>query len=136
MALDAARARLLVAGALAARGDSQEAAAALRMARLMSESVGATLLTRQAVSQRRRLAALAPRVREAGRHAGLAALTSRERQVGDLVTEGLSNREIAARLHVTDKTVEMHVSNVLAKLSVPSRAAAASVIARAPFQAG
>jgi DNA-binding NarL/FixJ family response regulator len=131
MVLDSARARLVAAGELAARGDVPDATAELRTARLIADACGARALARQALSERRRLAARAPRSRETRRRAGLQALTDRERQVGALVSEGLSNREIATRLHVTDKTVEMHVSNVLAKLSVASRAAAAGLIARA-----
>lgn len=51
-------------------------------------------------------------------------LTDREREVLDLVARGLTNPAIAARLHVSDKTVRNHVSNVLSKLHVNDRAAA------------
>jgi DNA-binding CsgD family transcriptional regulator len=50
-----------------------------------------------------------------------AALTRRERQVAALVCEGLTNRQIASRLYVTNKTVEMHLSKVFAKLNVTNR---------------
>lgn len=50
-----------------------------------------------------------------------AALTRRERQVADLAGEGLTNREIAAALFVTEKTVEMHLTHVFAKLDVRNR---------------
>jgi len=48
-------------------------------------------------------------------------LTSRERQVVDLLGEGLSNKEIATRLHIAVHTVKSHVHNVLEKLALRSR---------------
>ena len=48
-------------------------------------------------------------------------LTEREREVLLLVATGKSNREIADRLCITEKTVEKHVSNVLGKLMLVSR---------------
>jgi DNA-binding NarL/FixJ family response regulator len=60
-----------------------------------------------------------------------AALTRREQQVAFLVSHGLTNRGIAERLHVTDKTVEMHLSNIFAKLGVSTRTEAAAILIRA-----
>jgi two-component system nitrate/nitrite response regulator NarL len=48
-------------------------------------------------------------------------LTKRERQVIDLLGEGLSNKEIAGRLHIAIHTVKSHVHNVLEKLALRSR---------------
>jgi DNA-binding NarL/FixJ family response regulator len=48
-------------------------------------------------------------------------LTSRERQVIDLLGEGLSNKEIATRLHIAVHTVKSHVHNILEKLALRSR---------------
>lgn len=48
-------------------------------------------------------------------------LTTRERQVIDLLGEGLSNKEIAGRLHIAVHTVKSHVHNVLEKLALHSR---------------
>ncbi len=48
-------------------------------------------------------------------------LTNRERQVIDLLGEGLSNKEIATRLHIAVHTVKSHVHNVLEKLALHSR---------------
>ena len=48
-------------------------------------------------------------------------LTNRERQVIDLLGEGLSNKELATRLHIAVHTVKSHVHNVLEKLALRSR---------------
>jgi non-specific serine/threonine protein kinase len=55
----------------------------------------------------------------------LAVLTHRERQVADLLAHGLSNKDIAARLVITQRTAETHVENILTKLGFTSRAQAA-----------
>ena len=56
-----------------------------------------------------------------------AGLTRRQAQVLDLVSEGLSNPEIADRLCISSKTAEHHVSAIIARLDVASRREAASV---------
>ena len=48
-------------------------------------------------------------------------MTARERQIVRLVAQGRSNREIAAELVVSERTVEKHVSNILSKLNFQSR---------------
>ncbi|GAA1055371.1 helix-turn-helix transcriptional regulator [Agromyces luteolus] len=63
------------------------------------------------------------RERGAGRY-GDRPLTGREVEVLRLVTRGITNREIASELHLSEKTVARHLSNIFAKLDVPSRAAA------------
>jgi len=51
-------------------------------------------------------------------------LTDREREVLTLIAQGLNNNEIAARLHITSKTVSNHISNIFNKLQVADRAQA------------
>ena len=60
----------------------------------------------------------------------MSALSEREREVADLVALGASNPEIAARLFLSRKTVEHHVSNALAKLGLHSRAELAAQVGR------
>jgi DNA-binding NarL/FixJ family response regulator len=66
--------------------------------------------------------------RRGPREAGV--LTRREREVLALLAEGLTNREIAARLFLTPKTVEHHVRSVLRKLGLRSRTEAAAYAVR------
>jgi len=61
----------------------------------------------------------------------LSALTNRELQVAALVGNCLTNRAIARRLSVAEKTVEMHLSNIFRKLTVSSRTELAALMIRA-----
>jgi DNA-binding CsgD family transcriptional regulator len=56
-------------------------------------------------------------------------LTRRELEVAALVSEGLSNKRIAARLGISQRTAESHVENILAKLGFGSRAQVAAWVA-------
>lgn len=58
------------------------------------------------------------------------ALTAREREVAALLTEGLTNGEVALRLFISTKTASVHVSNILAKLGMRSRSEVAAWAAR------
>ena len=59
-----------------------------------------------------------------------AALTNREIEVLHLVAKGMRNKEIAAELKISDETVQGHVKNILAKLSVHDRTEAVAVAIR------
>ena len=65
------------------------------------------------------------------RRSPLPELTTRELQVLRLLAEGLTNRQIAGRLVVSEHTVHRHVTNILRKLDLPSRTAAAAQAVRA-----
>ncbi|MGW3399978.1 response regulator [Streptomyces hydrogenans] len=61
----------------------------------------------------------------------LAALSERERSVLELIGEGLTNRQIAKRLYLSEKTVKNHISRLLGKLGVERRVQAAVIAAQA-----
>ncbi|MEV4919233.1 response regulator transcription factor [Streptomyces tirandamycinicus] len=63
--------------------------------------------------------------------ARLAALSEREREVLDLIGEGLTNRQIGKRLYLSEKTVKNHISRLLSKLGVERRVQAAVIAAQA-----
>jgi DNA-binding NarL/FixJ family response regulator len=56
-------------------------------------------------------------------------VSSREREVATLAAEGLTNRQIATRLHVSVRTVESHIYRACTRLGLPDRAALAAAIA-------
>lgn len=55
------------------------------------------------------------------------ALTAREREVLELVAEGLSNKAIASRLHISDQTVKFHVASIAGKLGASNRTEAVRI---------
>jgi two-component system nitrate/nitrite response regulator NarL len=57
----------------------------------------------------------------------LAALTDRERQIMHLVSEGLSNKEIGRRLHISDGTIKVHLHHVFQKLEISNRTVLAAL---------
>jgi DNA-binding NarL/FixJ family response regulator len=61
-------------------------------------------------------------------------LTRRELEVAFVVAEGRSNRDIAAQLFISQKTVEYHLGNVFGKLGVTSRTQLALALVRMPPQ--
>ncbi len=92
---------------------------------------GAVRLRDEAARELRRLGRRAgARRRRAPGGEGLAALSGREREIADLVAEGNTNREIAAHLFLSEKTVESHMTRLFAKLGVSSRAEVAEAVGR------
>jgi DNA-binding NarL/FixJ family response regulator len=86
------------------------------------EALLAPAITRRLIAE---FARLGPR--QPPRSDGLEALTPRETEILGLVAEGLSNREIAEQLVLSDETVKTHVSHVLRKLGLRDRAQAVVV---------
>ena len=70
------------------------------------------------------------RLRRPAQQDELSRLTEQERRVLDLIGEGLSNRQIAERLFLAEKTVKNYVTSVLAKLGMERRTQAAAWVAR------
>jgi two-component system, NarL family, response regulator DevR len=60
----------------------------------------------------------------------LAALTEQERKILELISEGLTNRQIGERMYLAEKTVKNYVSNMLSKLGMSRRTEAAAYAAR------
>jgi DNA-binding CsgD family transcriptional regulator len=113
---EAARVRVLVARACEALGDQEMAAMELDAARRGLEELGAGPdLVRLAERGRRR---------SRGGAATPGGLSGREVEVLRLIAAGRTNREIAAELVLSERTVDRHVSNIFAKLRVSSRSAA------------
>jgi DNA-binding CsgD family transcriptional regulator len=113
----AARAKLVEGVARAAAGDKAAGVAALREAERAFDSFGA-LRWRDLAT--RELRALGHRVVRASA-TGEDGLTGREREIAELVAAGRTNREVAAQLVVSEKTIESHLRNIFAKLGVSSR---------------
>ncbi len=121
---EASQARIELATSLAATGrtDLAEREATTAMDRLLG--LGAVAEAERA----RRL--LEVSIRGGGDRPGAPAVTRREREVLALLAEGLTNRQIAERLVVSEHTVHRHVTNILRKLDLPSRTAAAAYAVR------
>ena len=63
-------------------------------------------------------------------------LTAREAEVLQLLTDGLTNRQIGRALFISEKTASVHVSNILGKLGATTRTEAAAVARRQGLLAG
>jgi ATP/maltotriose-dependent transcriptional regulator MalT len=118
---ESALAQLDLARALEALGRPDRALEQALAACDVLEGLGAE---REAVRAGKLVAALGGRS-EALKRAGL---TAREAEVLGFVAEGLSNRQVAERLTVSEHTVHRHLANVYAKLGVSSRAAAVALV--------
>ncbi len=93
-------------------------------------AIAAHLLERWGGTRVEELAALQRRLGGGETVEGPAELTPREREVVTLLAEGLTNGELATRLFISPKTASVHVSNILAKLQMTSRAEIAAYSVR------
>lgn len=108
--------------------DRQRAIEAFTQAAELAGRIGAASQARLAGQALRSLGVRAWRRGRATRGDRLDALSEREREVTQLVAEGQSNREIAEALLVSPKTVERHLTNVLAKLGLRNRTELAALV--------
>ena len=115
--LEHTRALLELGSALRRRGRRVDAREPLLRALEWAEERGAAPLARRASEE---LRACGARPRRSAR-SGPGALTPTERRIAELAAHGHSNREIAAKLSVTTKTIEWHLGNAYRKLGVRTR---------------
>lgn len=87
----------------------------------LAEEVGAKTQGRLAAQELRRLGVRAWRRGVEAHGAGIAGLSLREVEIAGLVASGLTNREVAQLLRISPRTVERHITNVLAKLGLRNR---------------
>jgi ATP/maltotriose-dependent transcriptional regulator MalT len=125
-----ARARALIGTALGRLGETAAAILELESAERALFLFGALREADGAAQELRRLGRRQPRrTRGVARSRGIGILSAREREVAMLVAAGKRNRDVAAALFVSEKTVESHLARIYDKLGVRSRAALATIIA-------
>ena len=124
--LDALPSRLCAGRALAALDRRDEAEAELRGVAEEAARREAWRFRDEAASDLRRLGV---RLKAAAGRGG-DELTEREREIAALVAEGRSNKQVAAALFLSEKTIEHHLSRVYGKLGVRSRTELAAAFAR------
>ncbi|TMR26014.1 LuxR C-terminal-related transcriptional regulator, partial [Actinomadura geliboluensis] len=98
-----------------------------------SDLVGAvrTVATGQSLLDPRSTARMLHRLRNRqDKQDPLQHLTDQERQIFDLIGEGLTNRQIGERLYLAEKTVKNHISSIFAKLGMSRRTQAAALAAQ------
>ncbi|TQM09324.1 AAA family ATPase [Pseudonocardia kunmingensis] len=125
---DHARARLLYGEWLRRQRRRQDARQQLDAAAETFHALGARPMLERARREQRLTKAPARRATAAG--TGLATLTAQERRVAQLAAGDLTNREIGARMRISDRTVGHHLSHVFAKLGLRSRRDLAAMLGR------
>jgi DNA-binding CsgD family transcriptional regulator len=115
--IEQAHARTALGGALRRAGRRSEARQPLREAVEIALAKGAGAIARTAHEELLATGAKPRRLRQSGTEA----LTATERRVAAMAAEGLSNREIAQALFVSEKTVETHLGNTYRKLGINAR---------------
>jgi len=125
-----ARVRLELATSLIALGRNDAARRETEAARAVFLELGADLEAARAEALLSRLGEQRPADVVGAPQGPLGELSRRELEVLALVAEGLTNQEIAERLVLSEHTVHRHVTNILRKLKLPTRAAAASLAGR------
>jgi DNA-binding CsgD family transcriptional regulator len=129
----AAVSRTLAGRALAQLGDHERAVAELETAAAELQRCGAVRYRDAAERELRRLGHHIHRRTRPGKlnGAGIESLTERELQISRLVVDRRTNREIAAELYLSQKTIETHLRNIFRKLDADSRVDVARTIEQA-----
>jgi ATP/maltotriose-dependent transcriptional regulator MalT len=127
---ETAQVRLELAATVVSMGRQREARREIEAALSAFQELGAAGEAARAEAMLSRLRGARRAVPPGTAEGPLGALSKRELEVLALVAEGLTNREIAERLVLSEHTVNRHVANILHKLALPSRAAAASLAGR------
>jgi DNA-binding CsgD family transcriptional regulator len=123
--LELARVTCELGAELRRRGERSAAREVLRRAHTLAAECGATRLANRARDELTRSGARL--IREPA--SGVEALTPSEIRVAELAAEGLTNREVAQALFVSEKTVETHLGRVYRKLEIKSRHALPAALA-------
>jgi DNA-binding NarL/FixJ family response regulator len=124
--VEAARSRIVAGRALSKSRDRDYAVAELQKAEDALAQCGATHLRDTVLKELRYLGVR--RRSSSPTEWGLGSLTEREIQIGRLVAEGKTNKQIAAACFLSEKTIEAHLSHVFRKLGVSSRTEVAALI--------
>ena len=133
--IEAGRSRTLAGKALAAAGERDAAISALQDAHEQLSRCGALRRLDETAHELRRLGRAVPRAgRERLTGSTALGLTARELEVMEHLAAGKTNREVAAELFLSVRTVDRHVSRIFDKLGVNSRAAATSQYERARME--
>jgi DNA-binding CsgD family transcriptional regulator/tetratricopeptide (TPR) repeat protein len=129
--LQVACGRSLLGRALGAAGRRERAIEELREAEHELAACGSVRMRDEVRRELRKLGArMEPRGKGGTGDSGIASLTAREREITELITDRLTNKEIAEQLFLSQKTVESHIRHVFQKLGVSSRVEVARVIER------
>ncbi|MEU7631095.1 AAA family ATPase [Nocardia sp. NPDC049220] len=124
------RARLTAGRALARADELPTAVRELELAHSIFRDAGAARLGDEAAKALRTLGRRVTRRPTIDEPESPAVLTERERGVADLVAKGYSNRDIAAELFISPKTVEKHLTKIYVKVGASSRAGLAAAMHR------
>jgi ATP/maltotriose-dependent transcriptional regulator MalT len=129
--LQAAYATALAGRAWAEADERERAIAALREAERELDACGSVRVRDEMRRELRKLGARAEvRGPATSEESGMASLTKRELEIAELITDRLTNPEIAGKLFLSKKTVESHIRNLFVKLGASSRVEVARIVER------
>ena len=131
--IEASRARILLGRFLAESGDEEAGVQELERAHRDLAAIGARRYADDAASALRALGKRVARVGVASSgEVGVGAMSTREREVADLVADGRANKEIAAELFLSERTVETHLTRIYGKLDLANRTQLAALVNERP----